>query len=644
MTDTVTMTARDVMALSKEQLWALPEASKLSLTFDDGTIQTTVKRTIYCAYMWNVHRKYPKTPLLTRHHMGMSRVSGKVHTTLLEQIYRDWYDTYRNEADYNREDCWKLLYETVNEIYNDFTQQIDHHVATLSILDFLEVLDTPDIATANAGVVATQKSIDDTYDVISKSLMEEPSLKHNAIAQAVRSSLVDIKQVCQCVGPRGFVTEIDSTIYKKPIVVGYSQGMTSLYDSMIESRSAAKALMFAKDPLAQCEYFNRKLQLVGQVVAALAYGDCGTQHFVNWKVESSELKVMDGIHYVDNGEVRAIGPTDHHLIGQTLQLRTPFGCIHPDRQTVCETCYGQLAHSIPDGTVPGHIAAISIGEKTSQLVLATKHVDGSSKVDDIDLGEMYSRYLMPGAEDNTLRLSRDLKGLKVKIVIPADGAKSLPDIYSIRNLEEINVARLTEMADVVFQVGDEEDEGGMHEISVPVSMGSRLGSLTSAALYYIKDRGYGVDEKEDYVVDLTAWDSSLALFELPLKHINMLDYQDSVESVILSVDDKHGLSRFEDPVDGIKHLLGLISSKLTINLSHVMTIAYAVAAVDPKNADYRLPRGGEDFKFVPISELMNNRSMGAMMAYHGQEAPFKKPETFIIKNRPRHPADPLLIT
>jgi len=643
MTKPVIMKARDVIALTKDQLWALPHADSLELVFDDGKIKTTVKRTIYCAYMWNVHRRYPKTPLLTRHHMGMDRISGKVHSTLLESIYRDWYDTYRGESEYNREDCWKLLYETVNEIYNDFTQRIDDHVATLSILDFMEVLDTPEIRDANQSVVPTQKSIDDTYDVISKSLNEDQSLNNNAIAQAVRSNLVDIKQVCQCVGPRGFVTEIDSTIYKQPITVGYAKGIMSLYDSMIESRSAAKALMFAKDPLAQCEYFNRKLQLVGQVVTDIAPGDCGTQHYMSWKVESSELKVMDGIHYVDNGVVKPIGPTDHHLVGQILQLRTPFGCVHPDRQTVCETCYGQLAHSIPDGTVPGHIAAISIGEKTSQLVLSTKHVDGSSKVDDIDLGELYSRYLVPGAEDNTLRLSRDLKGLPVKIVIPSDGAKSLPDIYNIINLEEVNVARLTEMSDVVFQVGREEDEGGMHEIAVPVSMGSRLGSLTSEALYYIKEHGYGVDEKGDYVVDLHSWDTSIALFELPLKHINMLDYQDSVESVILSVDKKHGLSRFEDPVDGIKYLLALISSKLTINLSHVMTIAYAVSAVDPKGADYRLPRGGEDFKFVPIGDLMVNRSMGAMMAYERQEQPFTNPETYMVKNRPRHPMDALLI-
>jgi hypothetical protein len=643
MTKPVTMKARDILALSKDELWALPHSTHLTVVFDDGEVVTTTKRTIYCTYLWNIHRVYPKTPLLTRHHMGMDRISSKVHNTLLETIYRDWYTTYCQDPDYDREACWKLLYETVNEIYNDFTQRIDDHVATLSILDFVQVLDTPAIREANSTVVPTQKSINDTYDSITKSLMDDQALNHNAIAQAVRSSLVDIKQVLQCVGPRGFLTEINSTIWPQPITVGYAQGMRSLYDSMIESRSAAKALMFAKDPLAQCEYFNRKLQLVAQVVETIAPGDCGSQHYMSWKVEPSELKVMAGIHYVENGEVKTISPTDRSLEGQILQLRTPFGCIDPDRQTVCEVCYGQLAHSIPDGTVPGHLAAISIGEKTSQLVLSTKHVDGSSSVDDIDLGEAYAAYLVPGAEDNTLRLSPELKGLPVRIVIREDSAKSLPDIDMLNNLDDINVARITEMSDAKFQIGHDDDEGGMHEITVPVSMGSRLGSLTAEALYYIKDRRYSQADNNDYVIDLTEWDHSLALFELPLKHLNMLDYQDSVESVILSADKKFGLAKFDDPMEAIKYLLALISSKLSINLSHVMTIAYAVSAVDPKNADYRLPRGGEDFKFAPIGELMSNRSMGAMMAYERQESPFTNPETYIIRNRPRHPMDSLLI-
>lgn len=636
------MQARDLVNMSKDELWALPDG-KLTLVFDDGKIETTTRRTIFCAYLWSIHREYPKTPLLMHHHMGMERLTGQTSLTLLGKIYRDWFYAHLDDNSVNREDVWKLMYDTTNEIYNDFIQRCDAYVSTMSILDFVDVLDSPDIRKANESVVATQKSIDATYDAIKHALHTDKKLSGNAIAEAARSKMLDIKQISQCIGPRGYVTEIDSTIYKQPITVGYASGMRRLYDSMIESRSAAKALMFAKDPLAKCEYFNRKMQLVAQVVETLVPGDCGSQHYMPWLVESSELEMMEGIHYVENGQVKAISATDNHLIGQTLNLRTPFGCTLKDRQSICETCYGETGYSLPYGTVVGHVAAISIGEKTSQLVLSTKHVDGSSKVDDIQLGEVYAEYLVTGAEDNVLRLNTNLKDKKIKIVIAAENAKSLPDIYRIKNLDDINVARITEMKDVTFKIGDETDEDGMYEITVPVSMGSRLGSLTPEMLYYVKEYGTTLDEKGDYIIDLEKWDIGLSMFELPLKHINMLDFQDQVESVIFSVDKKNGLHKFDDPTEAIKSLLALVTSKLKINLSHIMTMAYSVSCVDAKNNDFRLPRGGEDFGFVTLNEIMVNRSLGAMMAFEQQNKAFLRPETFIVKDPPRHPMDSMLM-
>jgi hypothetical protein len=636
------MKARDLVHMSREELWSLPDG-KLTLTFDDGKVETTTRRTIFCAYLWSIHRAYPKTPLLKHHHMGMERLTGQTSLTLLSKIYRDWFYSHLDDSTVSREDVWRLMYDTTNEIYNDFIQRCDSYVSTMSILDFVDVLDSPEIYEANTSVVATQKSIDATYDAIKHALDTDKNLSGNAIAEASRSKMLDIKQISQCIGPRGYVTEIDSTIYKQPITVGYATGMRKLYDSMIESRSAAKALMFAKDPLAKCEYFNRKMQLVAQVVETLVPGDCGSQHHMPWTVESSELEMMEGIHYVENGQVKAISARDNHLIGQTLNLRTPFGCVLNDRQSICEVCYGETGYSLPYGTVVGHVAAISIGEKTSQLVLSTKHVDGSSKVDDIQLGETYAEYLVTGAEDNVLRLNTNLKGKKIKIVISAENAKSLPDIYRINNLDDINVARITEMKDVTFKIGDENDEDGMYEITVPVSMGSRLGSLTPEMLYYVKEYGTTLDEKGDYIIDLENWDIGLSMFELPLKHINMLDFQDQVESVIFSVDKKNGLHKFDDPTEAIKSLLALVTSKLKINLSHIMTMAYSVSCVDAKNNDFRLPRGGEDFGFVTLNEIMVNRSLGAMMAFEQQNKAFLRPETFIVKDPPRHPMDSMLM-
>lgn len=635
--------ARDLLDQPKDALWQMKDGW-FELVFDDGTLVTETRRTIYCYYLWNIHRHYRQLPLLCCHHLGDQRISSSQHIQLLSKIYEDWYHVYHDEPHANKEDVWRLIYETVNWIYNDFICQLDRYVATASAIDFLDAIDEPQIHQANDEVKPTQKSIDQTYDVIQERLHNSDQLNRNGIAMAVRSSMVDMKQVQQCLGPRGFVTEIDSTIFKNPIAVGFAHGLRSIHDVLIESRSASKALLFAKDPLQECEYFNRKLQFVGQIVRHLVPGDCGSPHTIPWTLHSSELSTIDGTHYMVGDEVRTIREYNTDLIGETLQIRTPFGCIAEDRQSVCEVCCGRISQNIPYYTNLGNQAAISLGELISQLVLSTKHVEGSSKVDEIDLGETYSQYLIPGAEDNTLRLSPQLKGLPVRIVIKADEAPSLPDVYHIKNFEEIDVTKISEMREVKMWIGRDDDPGGVHEMTVPISLGSRLGSLTRKALHYISQRDLEIDDKGHYIIDLCHFDTDETLFELPLKHLNMLEFQQQVERMILSVkNDRARLVDFKEPVGALKALTGLINSKkLPINFGYIMLIAYAATARDPKNYDFRLPRGGESFQFIPMRMMMTYRSMGVKMAYERQELETLFPETYVIKQRLYHPLDAMI--
>lgn len=653
-----TLPARSLLPLTPEDLWLGLGATNESVVVvcDDGEVKTTNRRLVYCAVLWRLFNVYPKAPILITHTLGMERLTKSKHLELMGSIYKSIYDTYHNEPNFDRQNVWKQMYEITNSLYNESICYLDRYVETLNILDLLEVVDNPTIREANDTVQPTQKSIDETYDVIKTTLENDLSLRGNVLSNAVRTKMLDIKQVNQCVGPRGFVTEIESTIYPVPITVGYIHGMHRLYDSMVESRSASKSLMFQKDPLQESEYFNRTLQIYAQVVRHISPGDCGTHHTMSWFIEGSELRFMDGINYVENGTVKTIRKTDKHLIGKTLNIRTPFGCIHPNRQTICETCYGEIALSIPTGTNPGHVAAISIGEKISQLVMSIKHVDGSSAVDDIILGEEYDKYLTPGSDNCSLRLSSDLKDVNVRIVIPSKYADRLLDVRKVNIDDSTNIKMFSELPYITFMLGDENSEDGLLEVRVPTAMGSRRGSLTQKALLYIKHQGITLDVNGDYVVDLSQWEPSVALLKLPLKHLNMLDFQNSVKKFILSIskskDDqvnaftlngKISSREYATPVEAIKAFHALVTSKVDISLSHTICLAYAVSAVDPKNFNYNLPRGGENFSFVESSRLMNGRSLSAFMAYELQEKPFKRLTSYTFKDRPSHPMDSLLL-
>jgi hypothetical protein len=183
-------------------------------------------------------------------------------------------------------------------------------VTTLDITDFVEVNDNPQIVQAEAVAAHTQEGIDGLYSVIKNVLNKDPALNNNQLAKAVRSKLVKVDQTLQCIGPRGFLTDIDSYIYRKPIMQGYFKGIRTLEDSMKESRSAAKALAFSVDPLKKAEYFSRRQQLICQNVKHLYRGDCGSKHYLVWQVRgeekiegvvtrASDLNTIFGKYYLD---------------------------------------------------------------------------------------------------------------------------------------------------------------------------------------------------------------------------------------------------------------------------------------------------------------------------------------------------------
>jgi hypothetical protein len=72
------------------------------------------------------------------------------------------------------------------------------------------------------------------------------------------------------------------------------------------------------------------------------------------------------------------------LIGKTIKIRSPIFCTEPK---VCKTCYGE-SHKTLNSTFIGIIAAQTLGEKSTQLVLRTFHTSGSAIIKNTDKKDM----------------------------------------------------------------------------------------------------------------------------------------------------------------------------------------------------------------------------------------------------------------
>lgn len=690
-----TILARTLLNYSVEELWSILTGN-FTLRFDNGEeLDTNYRETLYSTYAWEFHRRYPLTPLLKEHHLAGvlrgDRLGSDTHLQLLGNVMWAVYDHYTNgnfplhtspiihrrasgvgitqpglaqvsEIEF-RDHLAELVYRTSNQMYNDLSYRLSEYVVSLDITDFIEVLKHPRVREVNDSIYerhnnaktapAKQMTLEDTYNVIKDVLQSGKDLPSNPISLAARSKLVNMNQVLQCVGPRGYLTDTDSHLFRYPVLRGYAQGLRLFHDSLIESRSAGKALLFSKTPLQQAEYFSRRLQLMSEVVQHLHPGDCGTTQYLHWKVRPQiiengqlvhpgDLKQLVGKKYMsEEGVLKTIRASDRHLVGKTLKIRSVTHCAHPDPYGVCATCFGELSLSVPAGTNLGQMCCTSLAQKSSQNVLSVKHLDGSSMVESAQVAIENRQYLRVGADDNSYMLAEDLKGKNVKLVVSAERASNLTDVMEVADVASLNPTRVSELAEITILI---EDGVEPVMIGIDVTQGRRLASMTMPLLKYIRANGWSWDERGNYTIDMEKWDWSEPILSLPLRHFNMSDHSQNIASMLeSSVDRMQERDTNVSPDAVLVELFDLVNQKLNVNLAVLDVVLYSTMIVSAENGNYELPKPWTTRSLGVYKLTMAYRSLAAAMAYENHREVIVSPLSYIYTNRPSHPMDGLVM-
>jgi hypothetical protein len=646
--------------MTTDDLWASLHGEFI-VVFDDGEVQTNHRETIYSSYAWEFLREFPNTPVLKKHHvrtiLGDKRLGSGTHLDLLASVVWDVYDVYvggyaadgtcvpRVDSTVTLDMLAKRTYEITNQMYNELSYRLEEYVVSLDITDFVEMLDHPKIIEAKLPLFqvplekVSDKMLEEAYANMGKVIKGGVELKNNPLALAARAGTVKFDQLLQCVGPRGKVTDIDSNQFDLPILRSYAEGYRNFRDSLVESRSAAKSLIFSKSPLQQAEYFSRRLQLMSMNVQHLHRGDCGTTKYVSWPMRESDLGRLAGKFYLDEKESRlkAIRKSDKHLVGKILKVRSVRHCAHPDPVGVCATCFGELANSVPDYTNIGHMCCMLLTEKSSQSVLSVKHLDSSAMIEAIVLQEADKLYLKVGTDDNSYLLADRLKDLPVNLVIAAESAPNINDIFEIDNVDNLNIARFSELEYVGLFVGKPGEAQG---VDILTAVSGRKASMTHSLLHYIRRVGWKGDENNNYVIDMRDWDWSLPILALPLKHFNMSDHSRDIAKMLeSSVKMMQDRDKNVKPDDALIELYDLVNSKLDVNLTVLDVVLYEAMIVSAETGDYSLPKPWTDEGLGVMSLSMLHRSAAAAMAFEDHREFLTDPVSFISTNRMDHPFD-----
>lgn len=539
--------AYKLLQYTPEVLWENLEGDFIMVFNDQEEIVTHHREVIYSSYVWELLRRYPKTAFKKTHHIA-SITKGKElahgsHLKLMQNVFWDIYDTYAAEYADRRvllEELCLLVYQITNKMYNELSVRCERYVVSLDILDFIQITKHPVIENALLRAEPSEAGIVGVNELIQKQIKEAPEFKNNPLAISIRTGIARMGQALQCLGPRGFVTDVDSTVFREPIMTGYIHGIRSLYGSMIESRSASKSLMNTTKPLQDSEYFSRRQQLVTMNIERLHMCDCGSTHYLHWhvrgvqhegitKISDGDLVTIAGKYYLneETGKLAIVRESDTHLIGKTIKLRSiTAGCLHPDPNGVCEVCFGELGLALPINSNLGHSACVTMTAVLGQLILSTKHYDGSSVVEGIVLKPVEKKYLAAEVNGNSYYLNEKLKGKKVKLYIRVDDAKGLPDVRLYDDVGLFNLERMSQFDTVMISV--EDHRGIIETTSLSVVVNGRLSSLSRDMLAHIKATGYPIikDAREGkYEFDMTNWDYSQPIFVLPMRHFNVSNHQ-----------------------------------------------------------------------------------------------------------------------
>ena len=245
---------------------------------------------------------------------------------------------------------------------------------TLSLKDFKEV----EVENITNNPKLDMQILNEHNDVIRSKFP-----KHEIIDSGARASWDQVRQMISC---RGYVSDFYGNIVPYFIKNSYSKGLNQK-DFFYSCYGTRKALLDTAVNVSDSGYLTRRLIYTGvNSILDIHNEDCGTSGTIPITLNSKLIKsIMYRNYYLEdpnvnlNAELYKIDENTNveDLIGKKIYLRSPITCASPN---ICKTCYGDL-YKLHKSKYIGFIAAQTLGERSTQLVLRTFHTGGVAQMD-----------------------------------------------------------------------------------------------------------------------------------------------------------------------------------------------------------------------------------------------------------------------
>lgn len=641
--------------LSKETIWQMfNDHRKHRLVFPDGDLVARGRTILINWYGWWLARECELTTEIKKSHFVTERYRKGTMLRLHEGC--TWH--LINKFNLNAEEVGKDTKAKLNEFKTDVETRWGSYVTSLSADDYHEVMTHPLIREAieelqgidfekPGALMNAEMYVNRAQKKVEKILTsDDESLLGNRLYELTRSGQIDkvqvIKQVC-CVG---MCCDISSRIFRWPVVNSYGVGMRDHYSFLVESRSSSRALAYQKSPLEAVEYANREFQLLTDSLCNLHRNeDCGTDKTVPWLVTKGCLKNLNGLYYSltpHNAQFDDyVRKNSHDLVGKTIYLRLTVTCEHPDRNGVCEVCFGRLSKQVPNGTNIGHVSIVVLGSNAAQKVLSLKHVEGSANSMQIEFPEELQEHIYSNTESSNIFLSKPEQG-HLRLLVKQD---ELHDLASIdqTNVGNLDASTITKIDKMILEIVDED--GDEEALNIDIAAVARDSYFTLNLLQYIKVNRYKRRSDGHVEFDLSNWNYDKAILKVPKRHASMLDFLAEIKGAIQN---KNGHEKLKEELTPsylssvLRQFSELVMSQFNINLTHLSTILRSTMAVDPKEGDFRIPLETTDASFAKYRDIVFSRSVQTAMAYQEIAKVLYNVDSYRRDNKQYHVLDSII--
>lgn len=647
--------AREFLQFEPQELLNGLKSSKVILFEDNVIVTMCAHEVIVNRYLWEVYNLIPELPLISKYNITNYYTNGifssksinKLFATILEDMFKKILIPSKDIS--YKSLIYKQMYITSNRIYNEIVYANLHFASSVNILDLLDIQLNSKLITAMKHVseVETPESIEETYRILDEIMYNDKAIENSTIARSYVSGQINSNQAKQVLASRGFVAEIDGSIFSKPIASSFTLGLTNMYDVAAESRSAAKALFLADKAIQDSEYFSRELQLVCMEIEGIVEGDCGSTTLTEWRVRSAEetvsgksdLNNLIGKHFLDENtnQMDIITKDRTDLIGKTIKIRSAMHCKYRNKHKICSACFGELTHSLFDTTNVGHIAGATLTQKLTQSILSTKHLTGSASGGTIALDVLASKFFVVKNKDGyAFKPGIINKDVSINMIINQADAFGIKQLLSGTDMTKLDPSRISRISSMVLSV---ERKGKIEYFPIIIKDGNKYGSFTYKFLEYIIKTGYNIDNQDRYVINLDKWKSNTPILKLPQIEFSFIVLANKIKSMLKSMKIVKGTYSLETQESLLQNLFDTINSKLDINIALLEVIVYAFTISSIVERDYTLGRFSEDKQLAGIMDCVSNRSLGSGYAYQYVPKQILDPHSFSKRKRSNHLLD-----